>query len=99
MWLVVVLIIVVVALGTLLPDRDFDTLCRKTFAKFGAIAHTGELLGRVDLKYIAEDGGQNGRLARLDGCIALLVGPGLHIHKGKPESAPASRFSTSNFGR
>ncbi len=83
--LVVVVVLVGALVRVVLADRDLDSLAGKAFAELGALAHAGELLGRVHLENVAEDGGEEGRLADVDGTVARLAGSA-DIHKGEAKA-------------
>lgn len=74
---VVVVVVIVSALGVsaFLPDGDLDALRSEAFAQPGALANTGELLGRVHLEDVAEARGEDRRLPSVDnGAGVALLG-------------------------
>lgn len=82
--LFVVIVVIVGAPAAFLPDGNLDALGRETLAEVGTIADAGELLRRVDLEDVAENGSQDKRLARVDRDIILLVRSGLDVAEGEP---------------
>jgi len=64
--LIVIIIILIVVLGVVLADRDLDALGSETLAEQSALAHARELLGRVNLEYIAENRSEYWCLAVVD---------------------------------
>ncbi len=73
--LVIVIVLLLGALIVVLADRDLDALTSKALAQLRAVADARELLGRVHLEDVAEDGREDGRLADIDGpAVAGLAG-------------------------
>jgi len=89
--LIVIIVILIVVLGVVLADRNLDALGSETLAKQSALAHSGELLGRVNLEYIAENRSEHWRLAVVD--AVPLSARSANIDKGKPQATIAHRQS------
>lgn len=84
--LVIIVVVIIGSSATFLSNRNLDALVREHLAEVGAVADSRELLRRIDLEDIAENGSKNGRPAAFDWEITLLAWRRLNVAKGESES-------------